>query len=239
MQKYKFTGKTKEVYGRTLFQIACVTAFASVGAGDIGGYIEKEDNLSQDGNAWVYGNAKVCGNAKVYGDAKVCGNAWVYENAEVYGNAEVCGNAKVCGNAEVYGNAWVCGDAKVCGDAEVCGNAEVYGNAWVYGDAKVCGDAEVCGDAKVCGNAILRRGLTKKMTDYIVIGPQGSRSSFATFHLRSDTVCSGCFVGNLNEFKEAVDKTHNPDRGGVIYNNQYQRAIRFFEFLKEKDKDDQ
>ena len=203
MQKYKFTGKTKEVYGRTLFQIACVTAFASVGAGDIGGYIEKEDNLSQDGNAWVYGNAKVCGNAKVYGDAKVCGNAWVYENAEVYGNAEVCGNAKVCGNAEVYG------------------------------------DAEVCGDAKVCGNAILRRGLTKKMTDYIVIGPQGSRSSFATFHLRSDTVCSGCFVGNLNEFKEAVDKTHNPDRGGVIYNNQYQRAIRFFEFLKEKDKDDQ
>lgn len=215
MQKYKFTGKTKEVYGRTLFQIACVTAFASVGAGDIGGYIEKEDNLSQDGNAWVYGNAKVCGNAKVYGDAKVCGNAWVYENAEVYGNAEVCGNAKVCGNAEVYGNAWV------------------------YGDAKVCGDAEVCGDAKVCGNAILRRGLTKKMTDYIVIGPQGSRSSFATFHLRSDTVCSGCFVGNLNEFKEAVDKTHNPDRGGVIYNNQYQRAIRFFEFLKEKDKDDQ
>lgn len=80
MQKYKFTGITKEVYGRTLNQIVCVTAFASIKSGEIGGYIEKEANLSQDGNAWVcgdaevYGNAWVCGNAKVYGDAWVSGN---------------------------------------------------------------------------------------------------------------------------------------------------------------------
>lgn len=155
MQKYKFTGITKEVYGRTLNQIVCVTAFASIKSGEIGGYIEKEANLSQDGNAWVYGNA--------------------------------------------------------------C----VYGNA------------------KVCGEAILRRGFTEKVTDYIVIGPQGTRSSFATFHLHSKTVCTGCFVGNLNEFKKAVYKTHNPDQGRVTFNNQYQRVIRVFEFLQEQDKDAQ
>lgn len=38
-------------------------------AGELGGYVEKEENVSQDGNAWVYGNARVSGNAWVYGDA--------------------------------------------------------------------------------------------------------------------------------------------------------------------------
>ena len=215
MQKYKFTGETKEVYGRTLHQIVCVTAFASVAAGEVGGYIEKEVNLSQDGNAWVSGNAKVSGDAKVFGDA------------EVFGNAKVSGNAKVCGNAKVFG------DANVSGDAKVFGNAKVFGDAWVFGDAEVCGDAEVF------GNAILRRGSTETATDYIVIGPQGSRRSFATLHLPSNTVCTGCFVGNLNEFKKAVYKNHNPDQGRVTFNNQYQRVIRVFEFLQEQDKDAQ
>lgn len=38
-------------------------------AGELGGYVEKEENISQDGNAWVYGNAEVSGNARVSGDA--------------------------------------------------------------------------------------------------------------------------------------------------------------------------
>ena len=74
--KYKLTEETKVVNGHTLHRIVCVTAFASVSVGDIGGWVESESNLSQYGNAWVYGGAKV------YGDA------WVYGNAEVYGNTD-------------------------------------------------------------------------------------------------------------------------------------------------------
>lgn len=33
--------------------------------------IEKEENLSQDGNAWVYDNARVYGDAEVYGNAEI------------------------------------------------------------------------------------------------------------------------------------------------------------------------
>ena len=54
----------------------------------MGGYIEKEENLSQSGNAWVYGDARVSGNAKVSGDAEVSGDAKVSGNAEVSGNAD-------------------------------------------------------------------------------------------------------------------------------------------------------
>ena len=106
MKKYKFTGETKTIdlpFGTvTLHRIKAVVEFGLVKVGDLGGWIEKEENLSHEENAWVCGNAKVYDNAKVYGDAKVCGNAKVYGDAEVYGNAEVRGNAWVCGNAEVF-----------------------------------------------------------------------------------------------------------------------------------------
>ena len=89
--KYKITQKQKTVNGVTLYQIQALKDFGNVGKGELGGWIEKEQNLSQSGDAWVYGDAKVCGNAKVYGDA------WVYGNAKVCGNAVVCGNAEICG----------------------------------------------------------------------------------------------------------------------------------------------
>ena len=129
MNKYKLSDEKKEFLGRTLYRIVCVTAFASVQVGELGGWVESENNLSQYGNAWVYGDAKVCGNAKVYGNAEVYGDAEVYGNAKVYGNAEVYGDAEVCGNAEVYGDAWVCGNAKVYGNADYI----VLKNNWSSG----------------------------------------------------------------------------------------------------------
>ena len=111
MKKYELTAEFIEKWGKKLFRIKALISFGSVEVGELGGYVEKEDNLAQDGNAWVYGNARVCGDAEVYGDARVCGNAWVYGNARVCGDAEVYGNARVCGDAEVYGDAKVCGDA--------------------------------------------------------------------------------------------------------------------------------
>jgi len=95
--KYKLTKTKKEWYGTTLFQIQATASFGGITKGDLGGYIEKEANLSQEDNAWVYGNARVYGNAWVYGDAQVSGNA------RVSGDAQVSGNARVYGDAQVYG----------------------------------------------------------------------------------------------------------------------------------------
>ena len=47
--------------------------------GDLGGYIEKEDNLSYEGDCWIYDdNARVFNNAKIYGHVNVVGNAKVF-----------------------------------------------------------------------------------------------------------------------------------------------------------------
>ena len=152
-KKYEFTGVTKETWAGTLHQIRAIRDFRNVKAGDIGGWIEKEENLSHDGDCWVFGDAGVYGNARVFGDAEVYGNAVVYGNARVFGDAGVHGDAKVFGDAVVYGNARVFGDAKVFGDAEVYGDARVCENAVVCGNAKVFGDARVFGDAEVYENA--------------------------------------------------------------------------------------
>lgn len=60
-------------FGIKLFQIKCTRSFKYAQEGDLGGYIEKEDNLSQEGNAWVYDNAWVYGDAWVYGNDIVSG----------------------------------------------------------------------------------------------------------------------------------------------------------------------
>ena len=92
---------------RELWQIEAVDDFGNVKKGERGGWVEREDNLSQDGNAWVYGNAEVYDNARVSGNAEVCGNAWVSDNAEAYGNARVFDSAEILvlgklGNSERF-----------------------------------------------------------------------------------------------------------------------------------------
>ena len=82
--KFKLTTETKSWLGRTLYRIEALVDFSIVKAGEKGGFVEKEGNLSQvSGDAWVYGNAQVYGNARVYGNAQVSGNARVYGDARV------------------------------------------------------------------------------------------------------------------------------------------------------------
>ena len=73
--KYKLTEETKEIFGITLHRIVCVTAFGTISAGDVGGWVESEMNLDQSGDAWVSGDARVYGDARVSGNAEVSGNA--------------------------------------------------------------------------------------------------------------------------------------------------------------------
>ena len=90
---WEFTGDTKVCFGITLKRIRAAIEFKLkcgiiIRKGELGGWIEKESNLS--GDAWVSGNAKVYGNAEVYG------------NAKVYGDAEVKSSEDYC----VYKNTW-------------------------------------------------------------------------------------------------------------------------------------
>ena len=103
--KYKLTKNKKTIGDVTLYQIEALKDFSDIKKGDLGGWIEKESNLSQQGDCWVS-----C-RARVYDNAIVSDNAWVFGNAQVSGCAWVSGNARVFGNARVSGNDWVSGNA--------------------------------------------------------------------------------------------------------------------------------
>ena len=173
--KYELTNENLEIGKKNLFRIRALKDFAHVKAGDLGGWIESESNLSQEGTCWVSGEAQV------FGEACVFGSAWVHGEAQVYDSAQVSGSAQVYDSARVYDSAWVHGEA------------QVYDSAQVYGSARVSG-----------------RACIKSVADYIVVGPAQSSGRFTTAYIveNSTVVTTGCFTGTLEEFKRAIEKTH-------------------------------
>ena len=218
--KYKLTEETIIYFGKTLYRIEALKDFGNVKKGDKGGYVEKEDNLSQEGNCWISDNAKVfdsalvSGDAEVFGYAIVYGNAKVYDNTLVYGNAKVFDNAYVYGDAYVYGNALVSGDAKVYDYAKVSDNAQVYGNAFVYDYAIVCGNAEVSGNAEI-----------KNSSDYIVFKNCWSSGRYFTWTRNNNMWKVGC---SYRTGEELIAKAY---KDSEISGREYERVVNYVESI--------
>ena len=238
MKKYEFIEEGIEVCGCKLHKIRAVRDFGNVKAGDLGGFIEKEDNLSHDGDAWVFDNAHVFNDARVSNNACVYGNAQVFENASIYGNAQVYGNASVFEYARVGGNVHVFDYARIGGNARVFDDAVISDNGCVGYDARVFGHAQVLGDGYVIDNAwvfgrgyvfdhaiIYSNGRISSVNDYLYFRGIGSRGMDTTFFKSNDgdiLVSCGCFKGTLSEFENQVKKTHGDNK----YAKEYLECIK-------------
>jgi len=143
MKKYKLTDKTKVVNGHTLCRIQALKDFSDVKKGDLGGWVEKEENLSQYGKCWIHNEACVYDCACVHDDAKISDNAIIYDNARVYNNASVLGLARVYNNSRISGDAIVLGYASVSGHAWISCSAFISDNASISGYACVYGFSNI------------------------------------------------------------------------------------------------
>lgn len=130
MKKYEYTGKTitkKEFNGTrkevTLFQIKALVDIPlySVKAGHVGGWIEGEWNLSQEGSCWI--ESKV----QVYGQAVVQGDAYATESSCILGTSVVDGNAIVEGSRIFH--SFVSGSAQIVNSSLVKCWIETRGKA--------------------------------------------------------------------------------------------------------------
>jgi len=87
--------------GTTLYRIKALKSFSDVEKGELGGYVQSEDNLSHEGDCWVYPLGRVYGNTRITKNAKIpkdlASDGFVIGSAIVYGNY-----SKVCGDALVY-----------------------------------------------------------------------------------------------------------------------------------------
>lgn len=184
-KKYELIKSTAiHFQGKNLYRIKALKNFGKITTGQIGGYIESEDNLSHEGNAWVGGHAHVLGNAKIHENAQVLHYAIITDDAEVFGNAEATGRALIGGHAKIFDHAIIRGSAFIYDQVQIFGNAEIsenttfnqhakiYGNAKilgntvisdqaeVYGQTHISGDIHLFGTAKVFGNACLSNKLS-------------------------------------------------------------------------------
>lgn len=106
----KDSDNTKVIMGVSLYRIQYLRDVGDwIKEGSLGGYIEKESCLSQDGESFVGGNAYVFGDSEVVENGKVYGRAWIQGKSIVRGNASVFDNATIYNsivedNAKVFGS---------------------------------------------------------------------------------------------------------------------------------------
>lgn len=219
MKKYEFTGEKKQVFNSdrtiTLHRIRAVNAFGKVVAGMLGGWIEKEENLSHNGNAWVFDNSCVYDSAEICNNAEIHDFAIVNENAAINGDVYVGCLAHICGNAYVDDCTLITGSSCIHGNARICGNTRIRDNVCICGNTRINGDVLIRGNAYICSNACI------SSTDHVlVIGLIGSRNDFTTFFRDADneiTVTCGCFLGKIDEFLKKVIGTHGATKHAQVY----------------------
>lgn len=121
-KKYDYTGKTTAlVTGYQAHQIVALKDIPKHGvrAGDLGGWIQHERNLTHLDDCWVGEGCVVHGSAKIRSHALVAGLS------EIGGSTLVMGNARVI-DVRLTGSCRVGGEARVIGPIDGDKNKYIY-----------------------------------------------------------------------------------------------------------------
>ncbi len=115
MEKYRLLPDkdASAKYGTSIYRVQELKNFGDVKAGQLGGFVHCERNLSNENTCWVYPDAVVLGNANVSGKAQICKHAVVADCAIVTDCAVVTDCAEILAHAQVVDSAIVTGTTKV------------------------------------------------------------------------------------------------------------------------------
>ena len=173
-QKYEITEIAHETYPFLHRIRALRDVGGEVKAGDLGGFVESESNLSFEpgDDAWIFDNAVSCNDGYVdkgaclRGNAIVCGNAYVSRGTLLVGHARAEDDAYIRG-AILTGHARASGFASIVHDQNTGGAPVLSGHSAVYG--------RVSGDVRLTGAALIISGeeIQNDTPDTLVISGQG------------------------------------------------------------------
>lgn len=115
MEKYRLLPDkdASAKYGTSIYRVQELKNFGDVKAGQLGGFVHCERNLSNENTCWVYPDAVVLGNANVSGKAQIRKHAVVADCAIVTDCAVVTDCAEILAHAQVVDSAIVTGTTKV------------------------------------------------------------------------------------------------------------------------------
>lgn len=85
--KFILTNNIKIVNGHTLYQICAIENKGLVRAGELGGFIEHVENLSQKGLCWITEDSAVLGCSRINGDVRIVNSTIIDTN--VFGDSYI------------------------------------------------------------------------------------------------------------------------------------------------------
>lgn len=198
--------------------------------GDLGGYVEKEENLSHEGGCWIFEDAEVRDNGRVEGNARIVGRSLVRDNAIVkgysclsssayaWGNAVLDGVTQMKGLVSIGGNSRTNGYVSINGNSQVRGNSVLGGNIFLNGtivleDAKLTGDVHLCGQYYVTFDIDGNKGVAAYRTTEPIYAPNYyvSEQHYFEYILAStkeDIWTVYGFRGTGEELIQFVEKNH-------------------------------
>lgn len=142
--KYAITSNKLTIDNRDFFQVKALKDFWDVKAGQLGGYIQSSENLSQEGNCWITRDVVLMDDARVEDNAFITGDSVVRNKGRVSGHVRAS-NVTVCDNAIIEGTC------------DVIGGHHVYDSIIIKDSAIVRSDLH--GSFVICGNAIIGSAL--------------------------------------------------------------------------------
>lgn len=235
-KKFKLTDETMKFKRRTLYRIEALIDFDDVNKGDKGGWVEKEENLSQNGDSWIYDDAKVYDDAVIQNDAKV------FDESIIHDKAYVTDRARIHDYANIYGRVYISGKVKIIGHASIYGEAILLDNVIVEDYGIVRNKSKLYGDIKVINYAVISmfssyiegshvfsgNALIKRDTDCILVDYMPYYNYRMTFYKTSgkDIECySKFFEGRLDDLKDYVEK--------LLFNVKHKKERKQYDLIIE------
>lgn len=124
-KKYKLIESSRAwLYGRPIYRIQALRDFSDVKKGDLGGFVESEGNLSQEGDCWIYDMAQAMENSRVEDDACLRDCSKMYGSSLLKDKAQLQGCARMIQYASLEDNA-VAIDAEISGFATITGDVVI------------------------------------------------------------------------------------------------------------------
>lgn len=237
--KYTLTSAKKDHFLLELYQIKALKNFTrsdgvKVKVGDLGGFVQSETNLSQDGTCWIDDTSIVRGTAKVGEGALILNSSLIKDNAVILGNVTVK-NSTISDEAMILDGCQI-SNSHIYDSPNITGRVQIA-NSTIYGEAKISGEVRI-GDSKISDEAIIKDKAI--IENHCIIGGDClingnahiknhlSIHEFDKIHIDKNVLDFGRFLG-YDENNKLVPIALNKEKLQFYYDSQ--KAAKYLKSL--------
>ena len=156
-RKYELTDETIMFEDNVLYRIRALKDIPGAVKGDLGGFVRSEENLSQEGDCWIFPESKVVGNSKVSGDATILGEVTIFNDVNITDRAMINGNLIIADNVEISGKSNIFIESGIIRNkVKICDNVVISGKMRISNNVEISGNTVLLGNLKISDSSIIK-----------------------------------------------------------------------------------